>query len=264
MLSAAVSSRFFFPLPLDQHPRFRSSPTPVLATFFHLTSTPNPSRSPPSSLQSLSNPPERLRPTKSGTSFYIASTSPTTPLRALCFEHHYPRCTSSPPLYDILNNMKFTTALFALISASAAIAASVDTNDSGLTTLGERSFERKARHVEAVARSTEDDLEKRDWVSKWGKVTWYAGGQLANPACGGPTPTDNSKVVAVKKNGGYGKCGETVHLHYNGKMVSATIVDYCEACSWGHFDATKSVFKALAPLSQGVIEGIHFKLFTKN
>ncbi len=97
-----------------------------------------------------------------------------------------------------------------------------------------------------------------------GQSHLYAGGQLDNPACGGPTPTDDSAVVAVKKNGGYGKCGETVHLHYNGKMVSAKIVDYCAGCEWGHFDATRSVFKKLAPLSQGVIEGIHFKLFTKD
>ncbi len=163
--------------------------------------------------------------------------------------------------------MKFTTTVLALLSAAAAVSATVDTNESGLHVLGERSFERKARHVELSARavdSSSPDLESRDWVSKSGKVTWYAGDQLDNPACGGPTPSDNSAVVAVKKNGGYGKCGETVHLHYNGKMVSAKIVDYCAGCEWGHFDATRSVFKKLAPLSQGVIEGIHFKLFTKD
>ena len=121
--------------------------------------------------------------------------------------------------------MKFATALLTLLSAAVAVSATVDANDSGLHSLGERSFERKARHVELAAR--EQDVEKRDWVSKSGKVTWYAGGQLDNPACGGPTPTDESMVVAVKANGGYGKCGETVHLHYKGKMVSAKIVDYC-------------------------------------
>ncbi|CDR99340.1 uncharacterized protein SPSC_04065 [Sporisorium scitamineum] len=159
--------------------------------------------------------------------------------------------------------MKFSiVALLALASAVAAVPAVVDSHDSGLQTLGERSHERKARHVEAAARA--DSLETRDWVSKWGKVTWYAGDQLSAPACGGPTPTDDSKILAVKKNGGYGKCGDKVHLHYNGKMVSATIVDYCASCEWGHFDTTKSVFKALAPLSQGVIEPIHFKLITKS
>ncbi|CBQ70418.1 conserved hypothetical protein [Sporisorium reilianum SRZ2] len=158
--------------------------------------------------------------------------------------------------------MKFSlVALLALVSAVAAVPAVIDSHDSGLQTLGERSHERKARHVESAARA--DSLESRDFVSKWGKVTWYAGNQLNNPACGGPTPTDNSAIVAVKANGGYGKCGDTVHLHYKGKMVSAKIVDYCASCEWGHFDASKSVFKALAPLSQGVIEGIHFKLITK-
>lgn len=158
--------------------------------------------------------------------------------------------------------MKFTTVLFTLLSASAAIAAAIDTNESGLEVLGERSFERKARHVEAAARSVDGELEERDWVAKNGKVTWYGGSQLDNPACGGPTPTDNSAIVAVKQNGGYGKCGEWVHLHYNGKMVAAKIVDYCASCEWGHFDASRGVFKQLAPLSQGVLNGVHFKLIT--
>ncbi|SOV06138.1 uncharacterized protein UDID_01593 [Ustilago sp. UG-2017a] len=150
--------------------------------------------------------------------------------------------------------MKFTTAIFTLISAAAAVsAAAIDTNESGLSALGERSFELKARHV-----------EKRDWVSKWGKATWYGGNQLNDPACGGPTPNDNSMIAAVKKNGGYGKCGETVHLHYQGKMVSVKIVDYCASCEWGHFDLSRGAFKKLASIDQGVIEGLHFKLFTKN
>lgn len=220
--------------------------------------------------------------------------------------------------------MKFTTAIFTLISAAAAVsAAAIDTNESGLSALRERSFELKARHV-----------EKRDWVSKWGKATWYGGNQLNDPACGGPTPNDNSMIAAVKKNGGYGKCGETVHLHYQGKMVSVKIVDYCASkfhfvstasssihsfspahphphlivsshtlhriatntifsfyiiifvssffspflrlrrcrlrvlqtlgCEWGHFDLSRGAFKKLASIDQGVIEGLHFKLFTKN
>ncbi|SPO24850.1 uncharacterized protein UTRI_01352_B [Ustilago trichophora] len=161
--------------------------------------------------------------------------------------------------------MKFTTALLALLSAAVAVSATVDSNESGLHTLGERSFERKARHVEFAARSEgEQDLEKRDWVSKWGKVTWYGGGQLNNPACGGPTPTDNSMIAAVKQNGGYGKCGETVHIHYKGKMVSVKIVDYCESCEWGHFDLSRGAFKKLASLDEGVLNGIHFKLFTRD
>ncbi|CCF54803.1 hypothetical protein NDA11_000892 [Ustilago hordei] len=160
--------------------------------------------------------------------------------------------------------MKFTTAIFTLISAAAAVsAAAIDTNESGLSALGERSFELKARHVESAARDTHD-VEKRDWVSKWGKATWYGGNQLNDPACGGPTPNDNSMIAAVKKNGGYGKCGETVHLHYQGKMVSVKIVDYCSSCGWGHFDLSRGAFKKLAAIDQGVIEGLHFKLFTKD
>lgn len=165
--------------------------------------------------------------------------------------------------------MKFTTVLVALtavVAASVSASPVVGSSESGLEVLGERSYERKARHVEVAARATEssEDLEARDWVSKSGKLTYYAGNQLNNPACGGPTPNDNSMVVAVKENGGYGSCGETVHIHYGGKMVSVKIVDYCASCEWGHFDGTKGVFKQLAPLSKGVLNGIHFKLFTNN
>ncbi|EST06369.1 RlpA-like double-psi beta-barrel domain protein [Kalmanozyma brasiliensis GHG001] len=162
--------------------------------------------------------------------------------------------------------MKFTTAVLTLLSAAVAVsAAAIDTNESGLSVLGERSFERKARHVEMAARSTstDEENEKRDFVAKNGKVTWYGGGQLNNPACGGPTPNDNSYIAAVKKNGGYGSCGDTVHLHYNGKMVSVKIVDYCESCEWGHFDITRGSFRKLANLNQGVLNNVHFKLINK-
>lgn len=138
--------------------------------------------------------------------------------------------------------MKFTTALLTLLSAAVAVSATVDSNESGLHVLGERSFERKARHTELAARAVEskesENLEARDWVSKWGKLTWYAGGQLDNPACGGPTPTDDSMVVAVKENGGYGKCGEKVHIHWKGRMVEAHIVDYCAGKLSSHMHHT--------------------------
>ncbi|PWN48855.1 hypothetical protein IE53DRAFT_388936 [Violaceomyces palustris] len=175
--------------------------------------------------------------------------------------------------------MKFTTSFITVALASLALVSANstntddsivqrDTHESGLTHLGQRDFERKARHQQLSramqAEPSADDNEKRDWVSKWGKLTWYAGSQLDNPACGGSRPSDDTMAVAVKKNGGYGKCGETVHIHYGGKMVSAKIVDYCAGCEWGHFDATKGVFKKLAPLSTGVLEGIHFKLFTSD
>jgi hypothetical protein len=88
---------------------------------------------------------------------------------------------------------------------------------------------------------------------------WYGGSQLDNPACGGSTPTSSSKVVAVKE-GGMFKCGDKVHIHYNDKMVAATVVDYCSGCSAHHIDATEGVFKELASLSVGVLTDLHIKL----
>ncbi|EPQ31693.1 uncharacterized protein PFL1_01026 [Pseudozyma flocculosa PF-1] len=166
--------------------------------------------------------------------------------------------------------MKFSSALLGLAAVAVATVSATtpvsddaalavrDTHESGLVNLGLRAHERKARHVQQ--QSSSEDLEKRNFVSKWGKLTYYAGHQLDNPACGGPTPTDNDMVVAVKENGGYGKCGDTVHIHWKGKMVSATIRDYCEGCEWGHYDATKGLFRKLDSLSMGVLDGIHFKL----
>lgn len=113
--------------------------------------------------------------------------------------------------------MKFSSALFGLAALAVASVSAMDTHESGLVKLGERSHELKARHhqLSAAASNDNETLEKRDWVSKWGKVTWYAGNQLDNPACGGARPNDNDMVVAVAKGAGYGKCGEKVHLHYS-------------------------------------------------
>ncbi|KDN52371.1 hypothetical protein K437DRAFT_254359 [Tilletiaria anomala UBC 951] len=91
-------------------------------------------------------------------------------------------------------------------------------------------------------------------------MTYYYGSQLENPYCGGKTPTDNDMVVAVPK-GSPAKCGDKVHLHYNGKMVEATVVDRCGGCKNKYsVDATKGVFKKLAALDVGVLNPIHMRV----
>lgn len=92
-----------------------------------------------------------------------------------------------------------------------------------------------------------------------GMLTWYAGESLAAPACGGAAPNDWDLVVAVQE-GAY-PCNTPVHIHYNGKMVPATVRDYCAGCDAGHLDATKGVFAALAPLDQGELYGVHIVSF---
>jgi hypothetical protein len=134
--------------------------------------------------------------------------------------------------------MKFTT-IFTIATLAVASFASA-----------ERAHQLKARV------NAENGIEKRGH----GKLTWYAGGMLDAPACGGPTPGDDDLVLAVKSDGSYGKCGDEVELHYQGKSVRAKVRDYCEDCEFGHFDGTKGVFKKLADLEKGILTGITYKL----
>ncbi|WFD18962.1 hypothetical protein MCAP1_001175 [Malassezia caprae] len=137
--------------------------------------------------------------------------------------------------------MKFST-IFSIVSVVAVgLAQAAPT---------ERAYETKAR-IQA-----ENGLEKRGN----GKMTWYGGGMLNAPACGGPTPDDNELVVAVAEHGGYGSCNQKVRFHYQGKSVEATIRDYCEGCDYGHFDATKGLFSHFANLDKGVLTGLNYEL----
>lgn len=92
-------------------------------------------------------------------------------------------------------------------------------------------------------------------------MTWYAGASLDAPACGGPTPSDDSFIVAVPASSP-AKCGDVVHLHYNGNMVPARVVDQCEGCAPHQVDATKAVFSSLADLDIGQLEGVHLVVFS--
>ena len=91
-------------------------------------------------------------------------------------------------------------------------------------------------------------------------MTWYAGGMLNAPACGGDSPSDDDFVVAVAENGGYGSCNQKVRFHYQGHSVEATIRDFCDGCGFGHFDATKGLFSKFAGLEKGVLTGVDYQL----
>lgn len=89
-----------------------------------------------------------------------------------------------------------------------------------------------------------------------GSLTWYAGESLADPACGGATPSDNDLVVAVSADSPF-QCNQALHLHYGGAMVPVTVVDQCAGCDSLHVDATKGVFSALSSLDVGELSGVH-------
>ena len=137
--------------------------------------------------------------------------------------------------------MKFSVvfSLASLLAACAVTAAPA-----------ERAHEAKARV------NLENGIKKRGS----GKLTWYAGGMLDSPACGGPRPGDDDLIVAVAKDGGYASCNQKVRLHYQGKHLEATVRDYCEDCQFGHFDGTKGLFRHFAGLEQGILTGVDYEL----
>jgi expansin (peptidoglycan-binding protein) len=99
--------------------------------------------------------------------------------------------------------------------------------------------------------SNEVGLERR---ATSGRITYYTGSMLQNPACGGPDPSNNSMIAAVKKGGKYG-CGDTLRIKSGSKSVTVTVVDYCAGCSSTAVDLTSGAFKRLAKLSKGVVNG---------
>lgn len=105
-------------------------------------------------------------------------------------------------------------------------------------------------------------LEKRQPTKRsgGGMMTWYGGGMLSAPACGGSAPQRGDMVVAVKQDSGYGKCNQKVRLHHKGKSQIAVIRDYCADCKFGHFDATQGLFEKFADLTVGELKDLEYEL----
>lgn len=132
---------------------------------------------------------------------------------------------SATPRYHILNlsTMRatfFATSLFALLSV--ALAAPTELKRSGNN----------------------------------GRVTYYSGYMMAEPACGGSAPNDDDLVAAVRKDSPF-KCGDQVTLSHKGNKVTVKVVDHCDTCTYGEwFDLSKSAFKKLGALDLGIIDDI--------
>ncbi|EPQ27477.1 uncharacterized protein PFL1_05015 [Pseudozyma flocculosa PF-1] len=94
-------------------------------------------------------------------------------------------------------------------------------------------------------------LEKRGKRRYSGKGTYFYPG-LGN--CGGWSG-NNDLMVAVPTSmyGGGKHCNKWMRICSSGKCVNAQVKDSCPSCSWGSLDLSPRAFKALAPLSRGVI-----------
>lgn len=112
----------------------------------------------------------------------------------------------------------------------------------------------------------EPNLEKRRHHNKKtsktipnGKVTYYFGSQLLNPACpGAPTPDDGSMTAAISFDSPF-QCGDKVKISdKSGKHATVTVVDRCAGCSYNWIDVTKGVFKVFSDLDAGVLKDVSF------
>ncbi|KZT62960.1 hypothetical protein CALCODRAFT_6684 [Calocera cornea HHB12733] len=109
---------------------------------------------------------------------------------------------------------------------------------------------------------------KAEGTSESVKVTWYSGNGLLDPSCWAEAiwqPTDTSYVCALTLEGWSDKpkCFTFLELCNGSKCVSCRVVDTCAGCQGKHVDVSQATFEALAPLSQGVIEGVKMRLASK-
>jgi expansin (peptidoglycan-binding protein) len=102
-----------------------------------------------------------------------------------------------------------------------------------------------------------EQLEERGMTSP--RITFYSGSQLNNPACGGPTPSRNSMIAAVKQGGAF-SCGDHIRISHKNKSIKVKVVDYCESCSDKAVDLTPGAFAKLASLDEGIIRGAKMSL----
>ncbi|KAG0228601.1 hypothetical protein BGW42_002091 [Actinomortierella wolfii] len=97
-----------------------------------------------------------------------------------------------------------------------------------------------------------------------GRSTWFDGNHLKGAACYGRlmnrnvNAKDNWHIAAVNfkyfKNKDKGACFKCARVSNGKRSVNVRIIDGCSSCGRGHIDLTKSAFKKLAPLKQGVVK----------
>ncbi|GAC92819.1 expansin [Pseudozyma hubeiensis SY62] len=100
-------------------------------------------------------------------------------------------------------------------------------------------------------------VKARQHVSN-GKVTFYAGSQLLNPACpGASSPSDSSMIAAISFDSPF-NCGDRIRIAGKGKSVVVTAVDRCAGCNSAWLDVTKGVFRIFDSLDAGVLNDVSF------
>jgi Lytic transglycolase len=95
-----------------------------------------------------------------------------------------------------------------------------------------------------------------------GSATYY--NDIGYGACGTPVDASVQDLVAVSyqwwtapnPNDDPLCRGISVQLTYNGNTITVPVEDKCPSCAADHIDLSQQVFQELAPLSQGVINGI--------
>jgi len=146
--------------------------------------------------------------------------------------------------------MRLSTVALSLLALGVASVSAIPQSESSPSIPVARDFARKME-----VRDPRKHHSRGNKVVTGSMMTYYAGNQLRNPACGGATPTNEDHVVAVKKGGPW-KCGQTIHIHHHNTHKTARVVDYCESCAEDHVDATKGLFQEFADLEVGVIHGL--------
>ncbi|KAF8174870.1 riboflavine-aldehyde-forming enzyme [Pholiota molesta] len=86
----------------------------------------------------------------------------------------------------------------------------------------------------------------------YGPASWYYPGL---GACAGWSG-DGDIVVALPplRYGAGQHCGKNIQVHYQGKTVTAKVVDLCPSCVMDEIDLSMGAFQVLAPLDQGIIQ----------
>ncbi|GAP91792.1 putative riboflavin-aldehyde forming enzyme protein [Rosellinia necatrix] len=82
-----------------------------------------------------------------------------------------------------------------------------------------------------------------------GDMTWYKPGL---GSCGW-TNSNNDNVVALSPSQS-GNCGKSVRINYQGKSVTAKVVDKCPGCASGSIDVSPAVFDKLASRDLGRVK----------
>ncbi|CAD6884449.1 unnamed protein product [Tilletia controversa] len=155
--------------------------------------------------------------------------------------------------------MQFFTKIATLFAVAAALVAAHPAADAELAI---RDTNTHVSEYDSRDFARKDIHKRKRIVHKNAMITYYYGGQLDNPACGGRTPSEWEAVAAVKLSHGLAKCGDELHVHWKGKMVNVIVVDDCGSCNEGvfHVDLSRGMFRKLDNLDVGVLNNAHVRV----